>query len=251
MSGKALPALRQVLWVAAGAVLLSLLVVAASWLFSPRPSGTSPGTAAFKIPEQKVEKSTFQPEKPSANASDDRFKPEAGQRSQPVEPSAAPPKIGSTSPPEPAVPPSAATQIPVVPPAAVPAKPTKAVTPTRVEPPAAEPAPYSKAPAPQPPVTAKQQEPAALAKSRPPSPPPQATDTRGGFGVQVGAFGSADNARSVQKKMEALGYRVTLLPAGKATKVVASRYPDRPAAERALASLKAAGFYGAFVVPLE
>ena len=232
MSGKALPALRQVLWVAAGVVLLSLVVVAASWLFSPRPSGVAPRASAFKLPEQKVEKSTFQPEKPGATDSGERFKPEAGLRPQSVAPSTGSPKIDSTPLLEPAKPPRAATQASAAPPKAEPVLP-------------------SKAPAPQPPAIAKPQEPAAQPRSAPSSAAPLAAAARGFFGVQVGAFASSDNARSVKQKLEALGYKVALVSAGKATKVVVPGYSDRPAAERAQTSLKAAGYDGAFVVPLE
>ena len=48
-----------------------------------------------------------------------------------------------------------------------------------------------------------------------------------------------------------MGYKVDLVSVGKATKVVVQGYSGRPAAERAQTSLKAAGYDGAFVVPLE
>jgi len=61
------PAMRQLLWIAAGVAVLTLLVVALSWLFSPRPS---PGDAmeergASKLKEEQVQKETFVPEAPS------------------------------------------------------------------------------------------------------------------------------------------------------------------------------------------
>jgi cell division protein FtsN len=231
MSGTAVPGLRQVLWVAAGVVLLSLLVVAASWLFSPRPSGIVTGPSAFKMPEQRVEKSTFQPEKPGASVSAERFGPETGPRSDPGTSSSVPLKTDSRPSPEPVTAPKPALRTPIAP--------------------SIEPTPPPKAPAPQPLPETKPQGTPAQPKNTPPSPPTQTRASKGIFGVQVGAFSSPDNARSISKKLEAQQYRVTLVPAGKATKVVVSGFPDRASAEKALAALRAAGYDGAFVVPLE
>ncbi len=60
------PGLRQLLWIAAGVAALTLLVVAASWLFSPRPS---PGDSTARsgptvLKEEQVQKDTFSPESP-------------------------------------------------------------------------------------------------------------------------------------------------------------------------------------------
>lgn len=232
MSGRALPAWRQVLWVAAGVVLLSLVVVAASWLFSPRPTEFAPGPSAFKLPEQKVEKSTFIPESPGPT-SEERFKPETG-----VKPTAA---VTGSSPVSPA--PALSPQPPEFPKT----KPEALFTPPTPKP--AAPAP--KASPISPPAAPAAQESPVQPMSVPPSPKSPTPAAKGLFGVQVGAFSTADNARSVKQKLEAGGYRVALLAAGKATKVVVQGYSDRPAAEKALASLKAAGYSGAFVVPLE
>ena len=64
------PALRQLLWIAAGVAVLTLLVVALSWLFSPRPApGDSMGghgVAALK--EEQVQKDTFVQETPSSGS---------------------------------------------------------------------------------------------------------------------------------------------------------------------------------------
>ena len=65
------PALRQLLWIAADVAVLTLLVVALSWLFSPRPAPGDAmekrGTSALK--EEQVQKDTFVPEAPSIGSS--------------------------------------------------------------------------------------------------------------------------------------------------------------------------------------
>jgi len=64
------PALRQLLWIAAGVAVLTLLVVAASWLFSPRrPPGESAGDRnAAPLVEEQVQKESFAPESTSARS---------------------------------------------------------------------------------------------------------------------------------------------------------------------------------------
>jgi cell division septation protein DedD len=54
--------LRQILWVAAGAAILTFLVAVASWLFSPRSSQDAGGTASTSIQETTLDKKTFTPE---------------------------------------------------------------------------------------------------------------------------------------------------------------------------------------------
>lgn len=77
------PALRQLLWIAAGVAVLTLLVVALSWLFSPRPSSGDAmeerGASALK--EEQVQKDTFVPETPSNGSS----RMTEGQAQQPPE----------------------------------------------------------------------------------------------------------------------------------------------------------------------
>ena len=233
MSGRSFPGLRQILWVAASVIALSLVVVAASWLFSPRPSGPAPGPSAFKLPSQKVEKSTFQTEHVEGSTPQERFKPEPGPRSQPATPSPSPSIAETPLPPaqpkpaSPAPAPQVSAETPA--PKPTPSPPLKAVPPT--------------AKTPEPPA-AKPEVPLQTAASSVPG-------SRGLFGVQVGAFSSPDNARSVKQKLEGQGYKVTLVSAGKATKVVVRGYPDKPSAEKVLSALRTAGYEGAFVVPLE
>jgi cell division septation protein DedD len=61
------PALRQLLWIAAGVAVLTLLVVAVSWLFSPRrlPADTAGGRNTSPLVEEQVQKETFAPESAS------------------------------------------------------------------------------------------------------------------------------------------------------------------------------------------
>ena len=54
--------LRQLLWVAAGAAILTFLVAVASWLFSPRTSHDAGGTSSATIQETTLDKKTFTPE---------------------------------------------------------------------------------------------------------------------------------------------------------------------------------------------
>ena len=70
-AGPARPALRQLLWLAAGVAILTLLVVAASWLFSPRRAPDEPAAnrAASPLKEEQVRKDTFAPEAASAGSS--------------------------------------------------------------------------------------------------------------------------------------------------------------------------------------
>jgi len=65
------PALRQLLWIAAGVAVLTLLVVAASWLFSPRhaPGDTTGDRGTSPLKEEQVRKDTFAPEAASSGSS--------------------------------------------------------------------------------------------------------------------------------------------------------------------------------------
>lgn len=58
------PALRQLLWIAAGVAVLTLLVVAVSWLFSPRlvPGDALEEHGSSTLKEEQVRKDTFTPE---------------------------------------------------------------------------------------------------------------------------------------------------------------------------------------------
>jgi cell division septation protein DedD len=64
------PALRQLLWIAAGVAVLTLLVVAASWLFSPRrlPGESAGERNTAPLVEEQVQKETFAPESASARS---------------------------------------------------------------------------------------------------------------------------------------------------------------------------------------
>ncbi len=65
MDGSRSPiSLRQVLWVAAGVVCLTFLVVVASWLFSPRTSSQGALAGSTAIQEGSVDKRSFTPESP-------------------------------------------------------------------------------------------------------------------------------------------------------------------------------------------
>lgn len=56
------PSLRQILWIGAGVVMLTVLVLAGSWLFSPRSPAGSRSSESAGLQEQEVQKQTFQPE---------------------------------------------------------------------------------------------------------------------------------------------------------------------------------------------
>ncbi len=101
---QAAPALRQLLWIAAGVAVLTLIVVAASWLFSPRPAPGEPsfGRGPGVLPEGNVERQTFSPEAPAPGSGRTPTAP-AGVPEQPpaaLLPPAAPPQTTSESLPE-------------------------------------------------------------------------------------------------------------------------------------------------------
>jgi cell division protein FtsN len=103
------PGLKQLSWIAAGVAVLTLLVVAASWLFSPRPSsgdaGIPRGPATLK--EEQVQKDTFSPESPGGRpaAAPQAALPET-QAQRPVAPAA---EVPPPATPAPAVSPPAET----------------------------------------------------------------------------------------------------------------------------------------------
>lgn len=219
MSGGGFAKIRQLLWVGAGVALLSLLVVAGSWLFSPRPEPAGPEGAPFEIPEESARRDSFRAERPAGTAQ--RFTPEPGAR-------AVPPASGR--------PPASKTTVEPLEdrPAQVPQAPT-----ARPAPPAPSAAPPSSSAPPAEAISPKAPAPAPL-------PVP-----RGAFGVQVGAFGSAPNSEAAKKKLESMGYSVALVRSGNATKVIARGFSDRASAELALQSIRAGGYPAAFVLPLE
>jgi cell division protein FtsN len=58
------PRARQILWIGAGVAILTVLVLAGSWLFSPRAPNRSAAPPATGLKEEEVQKQTFQPETP-------------------------------------------------------------------------------------------------------------------------------------------------------------------------------------------
>ena len=211
------PALGQLLWIAAGVAALTILVVAASWLFSPRPASGEAGEAHATAPikEDQIQRQTFAPE---------------------------PPATGSGRPPATAVPsvPSA-----TVAPAPAPA-PTTSSEPLGEEPSAAPPS------APTRDFRPETSAPAKIETSSPkpgtnPVPPPSV----GRYGVQVGAFGEMAKAKEIAARLEANHYKATILNRDGKFKVLATGFPDRASAEKAQGALSKAGIKDPFIVPLE
>jgi cell division protein FtsN len=210
------PGLKQLSWIAAGVAVLTLVVVAASWLFSPRPTSGDAGIprGPAVLNEQQVQKETFSPETPggrpaspaSAPATTPAALPET-QAQRPVAPAAEVP------PPVPAAPPSAGTT-----------------------------APGPENPAPKEAPAAPKAEPESKGS---PSP------THGGFGVQVGAFTEQSKAKEVASRLESLHYTAAILNRDGKFKVVAKGFPDRASAEKAQEALAKAGIRDPFIVPLE
>lgn len=84
-----------------------------------------------------------------------------------------------------------------------------------------------------------------------PAPAPKVVQGNGTFAVQLGAFATLANARDLQGRVKALGYRAAVVSKGGRHKVLVPGYRDRASADRALQDLRKAGFSGAFVVPAE
>jgi cell division protein FtsN len=192
------PSLRQLLWIGAGVVMLTVLVLAGSWLFSPRsPEGNRPSESEG-LQEQEVQKQTF--------------RPEAGTSAVTTPGESASPQAGE--------------------PEQLQARPSESPVPAEVAEPHPEPPTVSESP-----------------KQPSEAPPPR--EALGGFGVQVGAFSSRENAAIVQRQLEAKGFSPAVLIKGGKYKVVVPGFADRPAAEKGLAALHHAGFPRAFIVPME
>ena len=211
------PALRQLLWIAAGVAALTLLVVAASWLFSPRPvpGEAGEGRVAAPIKEDHIQRQTFAPETPAAGSG------------------------RSPATPAPPVPPDATSSDPAQ-------EPATSVEPAVEEPMAAHPS--------TPPVTfrpetsgpAKRDAPAPKIEARPATPA-----SAGRFGVQVGAFGEMAKAKEIAARLESNHYKATILARDGKYKVLATGFLDRASAEKAQGALSKAGIKDPFIVPLE
>ena len=202
--------LRQILWVAAGAAILTFLVAVASWLFSPRSSQDAGGTASTTIQETTLDKKTFTPEPTGPGRARDESATRTGNHEaagrasaegRPERPRDAIPSSGS-------VPEAHAEPEPTTPPV----------------------------PSPKPPPSA---------------PSDHAVSKRPGYGIQVGAFSSAANALQVKQRLDASGYRVSILHKADVHKVVVTGFADRAAANKTLADLRHKGFPKAFIVPVE
>lgn len=121
---------------------------------------------------------------------------------------------------------------------------TEPATPTETTPPPAEvaAAPVEREPAP-PPATAP-----AVAK---PTPPPASAPSRGGWAVQVGAFGSAATAAKLVRDLSGAGYRAFVSPVARGGKTLhrvrVGPEADKVAAEQLAGRLKARGLPAAVV----
>lgn len=125
-----------------------------------------------------------------------------------------------------------------------------------VEPPVAAPPEPTPEPAPEP---AAPREPPAVAKAPPATPvkppvetaPAPAAVTRGGWAVQVGAFGSATAAQRLVKDLQGAGYRAYLAPVTRSGKTLhrvrVGPEPGRDEANRLAERLKARGLPTAVV----
>ncbi len=92
---------RQILWIAAGVAGLTAVVLAGSWLFSPRSTGGAPAAPSGKLQEEQVQKQTFQPEAPQAPHTEPQAAP--GEASAPAQ---TPPQPAAPAPSPEAVPPA-------------------------------------------------------------------------------------------------------------------------------------------------
>lgn len=121
---------------------------------------------------------------------------------------------------------------------------------------AADASPATPAPSPAAPPTSKNEadKPGGTKPaSKPPAlpdkkPPPPKTPRGDAYVVQLESFANAANARQLQEKLNANGVKsyteVVETRQGKLTRVRVGPFPDREAAEQALAKLKALGFNG-------
>lgn len=121
---------------------------------------------------------------------------------------------------------------------------TEPATPVETAPPPAEvaAAPVEREPVP-PPAAAP-----AVAK---PTPPPASAPSRGGWAVQVGAFGSADTAAKLVRDLSGAGYRAFVSPVARGGKTLhrvrVGPEADKVAAEQLAGRLKARGLPAAVV----
>ena len=189
------PRMKQLLWIGAGVAVLTALVLAGSWLFSPRAPDRSAVTPAAGLKEEEVQKQTFQPETAQPRP---EVAPEPLPEPETVTPEQAPPSPGAQeaaggAPPE---------------------------------------APAEK-------------------EARSAQEEPLPSSVSGAFGVQVGAFSSQANARDVIRRLQAAGFKSSVLEKGGKFKVVVGGFGDRASAEKTLAEMRRSGFASAFIVPLE
>lgn len=213
-------ALRQLLWIACGVVVLTVLVIFISWLASGS-STTAPANQPGAItPTETVARPTFQPESPSPGSN--RGVPSA---------------VAPANEPQ-------STDIPKArPPEDDGARPAQNRAADKHEETfggsesATVPEPATSAPNLQ--VEAEPSKPAQ----------PSQTATQG-FGVQLGAFSEAANVKDLETRLKAQGYRVVLAPKGKVTRVIVAGPKSRAEAEALRDALKKKGFPQASVVTL-
>ena len=212
------PGLRQLLWIAAGVAVLTLLVVAASWLFSPRPS---PGDAGVR---------------PRAGRAERGAGPEGDL--QPRDSGGPPGRPGDRAGDRPGIARDAG-------PAARGARrrgPAARSRNRRIHRP--------RPPPPKPENPAPKDAPAAP-KAEPESEGSPASDPRR-FGVQVGAFTEQSKAKEVASRLEVAPLHGRHPEPGRE---VQGRWPrasrDRASAEKAQEALAKAGIRDPFIVPLE
>ncbi len=223
MAGKTLDAtaLRQLLWIACGVVVLTVLVIFVSWLF-PGSSTTAPANQPVPITTTETgARQAFQPESPSPGFN--RGLPSA------VAPANEPQStdIPKAKPPEDD--------------GARPAQENRAA-----EQPEESPRGSVPATVPEPATSAPNQKVGAEAPK--PAQPSQAAAQ--GFGVQLGAFSEAANVKDLETRLRAQGYRVVLAPKGKVTRVIVAGPKNRAEAEALRDALKKKGFPQASVVTL-
>lgn len=153
---------------------------------------------------------------------------------------------------EPEAPPAERSVPPVEPPATV-AVPAPAEPAPMPEPAAAEPAPAVAAVAPAPaPTPAPAQPPAAATPPAPrPTPAPAPTAAKGDWVVQLGSFGSEDNARRLAQRAGTFGYKAVVSSTQAANRTMyrvrVGPYAARREAEAAASALGAHGLQGQVV----
>ncbi len=212
-------ALRQLLWIVCGVVLLTTLVITVSWLFSGGSREPAAEQQAKMTTTETQTRPAFQPEAPVPGS----------QRGAPV----AAPQAEAEQPPSPTL----------AEPESEPGQQAAGV-PSRSEPPSAATGSEAVLQNSAPTETGGTTEAQAAAAS----PPDQASQH--GYGVQLGAFGEAANARDLASRLKAQGYKAALEPKGKVTRVIVTGPKTRSEAEALRDALKKKGFPQATVVPL-